>query len=363
VPFPQFPELPDDQPMLALAAFLTYMRGVWEFLVTSKKHLLLVAVACISLIGICLRLWTDTALPLLADAVPMLVAIAGVVMSYKQPKRESHLMTTIVLFAVGVTGTAVMSWTRIRTEHSHNAEVRSLTDRMDTVKDQNTKILLALHTQPAKIGAQEAELERRQDIQKVLRGEYILSHENVSPGLIAGTEYPPAEWMNKRLRELGERWAVNPPSAPQPIIVAPEPKLARMQFSFWSDAPNSSDLVPIKEITVPLNGKTVTLEFTVGNMGEATAQNVDIWIRLCITCSFAREPEGFQQFKGMPSTDRTRTLARLSVNTWMEKMTAEVVPPPVGDFYVDFISSCDTCGSKQNKENFKVHVVRSLGGS
>ena len=45
-----------------------------------------------------------------------------------------------------------------------------------------------------------------ENIYKALRGEYILSHQNISPGLLAGNENPPNEWMNKRLGQLGENW-------------------------------------------------------------------------------------------------------------------------------------------------------------
>jgi hypothetical protein len=41
-----------------------------------------------------------------------------------------------------------------------------------------------------------------------LRQEYVSSHDNVSPGIVAGTEQLPEEWVNKRLRELGHRWWV-----------------------------------------------------------------------------------------------------------------------------------------------------------
>ena len=218
---PEFPNLPDDKPLAALAMVLTYVRQLWEFVESSKRALFAVALTFICVLGICLRVWTDTALPLLADAVPMLVAIAGVVMSYKQPKRESHFMATVVLFTVGLTGTGIMSWTRIRSERAHKYEVRDLTDRMDSVKNQNTQILFSLTPKQGGKTTQESEIERRQNLEKALRNEYILSHDNVSPGLIAGTEFPPSNWMNRRLRELGEKWAVAVPSQP---LVSPQPQ-------------------------------------------------------------------------------------------------------------------------------------------
>lgn len=55
------------------------------------------------------------------------------------------------------------------------------------------------------------EATRRHDLIERLRQEYILSHDNVSPALLAGTEQPPAAWINKRLKELGETWVVSLP--------------------------------------------------------------------------------------------------------------------------------------------------------
>jgi len=54
-----------------------------------------------------------------------------------------------------------------------------------------------------------AEIERRRQILNALRDEYILSHDNISAAMIAGTEYPPTEWMNKRLSQLEEQWRFN----------------------------------------------------------------------------------------------------------------------------------------------------------
>jgi len=52
------------------------------------------------------------------------------------------------------------------------------------------------------------EIKRRRDLLERLRREYILSHDGISPGLIAGTELPPDSWINQRLKELTERWTV-----------------------------------------------------------------------------------------------------------------------------------------------------------
>jgi hypothetical protein len=65
------------------------------------------------------------------------------------------------------------------------------------------------------------EVERRRLLLGRLRNEYILSHDGISPALMAGTEQPPTDWTNKRLGELGEKWKMpitSPSSATTPTV-------------------------------------------------------------------------------------------------------------------------------------------------
>jgi hypothetical protein len=48
----------------------------------------------------------------------------------------------------------------------------------------------------------------RSNVLQRLTQEYILSHDGISSGLLAGTERPPSVWMNKRLQELGYSWRI-----------------------------------------------------------------------------------------------------------------------------------------------------------
>lgn len=149
---------------------------------------------------------TDTALPILADATPILLAIVGVVMSYIQPKRESHRATTFILIVAGLLGSAVLSANRIRSEAEHHKEVKDLGRKMDVVRDQNTNLsnflLAAKNT-----GMSEAD--RKKGIETTLRNEYILSHDPIDPDILAGTKMPPEAWINKRLHDLGETWTIS----------------------------------------------------------------------------------------------------------------------------------------------------------
>jgi hypothetical protein len=57
---------------------------------------------------------------------------------------------------------------------------------------------------------QQSELEhsRRNSVVGKLRQEYVLSHDGLSPALLAGTEPVPPDWMNTRLEQMGELWRV-----------------------------------------------------------------------------------------------------------------------------------------------------------
>jgi hypothetical protein len=149
-----------------------------------------------------------SALSLMADFVPMAIAVVGIVMSYRTPKKEHHLRTTLILFACGFVGTGIMSLARIRGEAAHKAEIDGLNAKLQSVADQNGKILKGI-TEPKSAPPpmvthtpQPTEAGRRNNVLVLLHNEYILSHDKVSPGLIASIEPLPSEWVNNRLREL-----------------------------------------------------------------------------------------------------------------------------------------------------------------
>jgi hypothetical protein len=66
-----------------------------------------------------------------------------------------------------------------------------------------------LHEQGHALTPEQAEAKRREDIQSLLRDQYILSHDPVDPLILAGNAPPPQEWVNRRLSEMGEKWTVS----------------------------------------------------------------------------------------------------------------------------------------------------------
>lgn len=54
-----------------------------------------------------------------------------------------------------------------------------------------------------------SEAQRRENISESLRDEYILTHNPIDPEILLGTKMPPEAWMNQKLHDLGETWAVS----------------------------------------------------------------------------------------------------------------------------------------------------------
>jgi hypothetical protein len=154
----------------------------------------------------CLLLGFEAALSWASDLVPLTFAVISVLVSVKKLRDEHQTVVITFVLVLGLLGSMVMHFSRMHDQTRHQGEVRDLRNRMDSVRDQNGQLLTAF-LKPAPT-AQEAELERRQNIEKTLRSEYILSHDHVSPSLLVGTEFPPDDWMNKRLEELGEKWTI-----------------------------------------------------------------------------------------------------------------------------------------------------------
>jgi hypothetical protein len=75
------------------------------------------------------------------------------------------------------------------------------------VFDQDQRDLRALRISSTSI-ADNAERARRTALLAKLRQEYILSHDGITPQMAAGSEPPPGDWTNERLRQCGESWRV-----------------------------------------------------------------------------------------------------------------------------------------------------------
>jgi hypothetical protein len=207
MPVPTFPHVPEDDPVASLRLTRDYLRDLVVYFSPIK---IAVAFLAFTILACTVVYWTlgfNSMLSWASDFVPLLFAVVGIVVSVRKFRDEHQAAVISVIVIVGILGTVVLHLSRIHDENSHAAEIRGLRERMDSWQQQNTELLSSL-LKPVPLNAQASEIDRRQNIEKALRGEYILSHDNVSPEVLAGTQFPPADWMNRRLRELGESWTV-----------------------------------------------------------------------------------------------------------------------------------------------------------
>ena len=83
-----------------------------------------------------------------------------------------------------------------------------------------------LHEKGRTTSPEQAETKRREDIMSMLRGQYILQHDNLPSGILEGTAPLPSEWINKRLHDLGELWTVSKEPPRQGPSIAPRSYIA-----------------------------------------------------------------------------------------------------------------------------------------
>ena len=148
-------------------------------------------------------------------AIPIVLAIFGAIYAAEaMPSKRAKRMVRLGFIVLGIACVIMTSYVETKSENEHRSEVAGLKTTLTAVQSQNTQILQ--HFVVAAPDAQTREISRREGILTLLRHEWILSHKNVSPGLLAGTEQPPSNWVNQRLKQLGETWSVEgtPPGPP-----------------------------------------------------------------------------------------------------------------------------------------------------
>jgi hypothetical protein len=130
---------------------------------------------------------------------------------------RAKTMARVTFLVSGVLCVLMIAYIEFKSDTEHQTEVSGLEGQMIDLRQQETAILKHLSATPD-------EATRREDILTLLRHEWILSHKNVSPGLLSGTEQPPAAWVNGRLKQLGEKWTIQPSRAvqiPSPTTTSP----------------------------------------------------------------------------------------------------------------------------------------------
>jgi hypothetical protein len=214
LPFPSVPEFPDKDPRECLRLARAYLQEVFDYV--SPVSLLSSILAAI--VGVFLFAWLlfglDETVSWLSDGVPLALAVIGAVLSIKKLREQHQFVIIPTLVAIGVLGTIVLHTSRVQLERKVSA-VQTLLNNVSTRQEQQDKGAVTLET---------ARSHRIENLKDILRAEYILSHSKISPGLLAGTEIPPTEWMNEKLKERGESFRITSfHSSPLPKPVPPPP--------------------------------------------------------------------------------------------------------------------------------------------
>jgi hypothetical protein len=294
--------------------------------------------------------FVHTSINAIPDFAFVLLALAG--LSYLIPEvieklQKSNVLrwSTFLVFAIfGISAVIVNSVNREEQERQQRIQRNDIKNLSGPVHD-------TLHLLANSKG-QPNELERRKQIMDTLRSEYVIGHPEASAALIMGTSNPPDEWMRKRLSELGETWPyVSPHPAQSPKQIGPMPlptpptEKASVAFTFWSD---NSDEFPIRTMNVDTDFPVVTVEVTFLAIGDVTAKNGELWIRICDACRYAEEPQGFQASDPNRPQDRTRRFDLLYPLVPLPKITLRIFPPVIrpkstpGMIVAGFYS-CENC--------------------
>jgi hypothetical protein len=144
------------------------------------------------------------------DAVPLLLALAG--LGYCMPdlvkKIESSRPIRVGLMSLFVAFALLVIIVNAINRTTQDRDKDALNNKIGVVQAQNTSILTSLTTEGN--GEQKtSEAEKKENILKALRDEYILSHDPIDPDILSGAKMPPDDWLNSRLHDLGQSWTVS----------------------------------------------------------------------------------------------------------------------------------------------------------
>ncbi len=137
--------------------------------------------------------------------------------------------------------------------------------------------------------------------------------------------------------------------------LAPKPR-AKLECSFWTPGPQNES---VTEIYSPAEGNVVTFSFYIMNRSDVYAKDVSLWLRICESCKFHKEPELSQHVPGAPDFDRLFKNFDLAPGVAYQKLTVELeVPPPFTRAGISTSYRCPDCEIEKGLENMWITVGR-----
>lgn len=169
--FPEFPQLPDDDPIQALRLLRNHALAIVNRLTPLK----LFGGIGLSLIAAFLIPWWlvgfESTVSWASDFVPLAFAVLSIALTLKDVEKEHQNAVIGLIILFGMLGTVVLHLSRSRQDQ-----------RLDAVLKYDTDIMAILQKPPQPAAAlHDAEADRRKNIEKVRRNDYILSH----PGAVS----------------------------------------------------------------------------------------------------------------------------------------------------------------------------------
>src|ERR1017187_10372704 len=213
------------------------------------------------------------------DAVPLFLGLAGLV--YLMPdlarkieeSKQLRAGVAIICIFFMLLAIAVNAINREEQQNKSNNQ----DDRLYAVEISNGQILKAV-LNPS---LDESEIEKHRHIEELLRNKYILTHKDISPGILAGTAWPPTEWMNAELANEHISWKFSEDITNHTVVFrTPPPEIAKVQFSLWkSDL--KEDEFPLKSAVIRQSDDwVVPVEFNFKNVSSTATDFMDIWVHL-----------------------------------------------------------------------------------
>ncbi len=305
----------------------------------------------------------------LINAVPdiafALLAVAGLAYLVPDTVRNLEKKRGVRLFLIafftlfGLFAIIVNAVNREDQEHKEGLQE----ERMGVVTKSVTNIQEALRPKVTSM----TESERREHLTSALRDEYIITQNPIDPEIVSGAKMPPEAWVNRRLQQMGEKWTVKEQldhAASQVVQqIAPEEKKARVVFSFfqrdWGGNPSTVKLDPMND------GKfSVSIAAVV--VGDTPAQDLQIWIRECLTCEWdSPPPPGFLPSDQDHQFDRQVAFSELLPNVATPRWDFTIKVPTfpkydsaaIGCYY-----ACKNCAPVDWKKPQVLWVTRTVSG-
>ena len=145
--------------------------------------------------------------------------------------------------------------------------------------------------------------------------------------------------------------ALNPPRASMLFTFAP----------YADPVVSGGPIIPVRDISLPLQKDgSVRVRFTLINNTDVVAQNLQVVFEICISCKYAKEPEGFTRILGSRETERNHIYGDAPARGAVGELAADVIPPPkTPSFKIRARYRCNTCVVEANGTEGTIHILRN----